>query len=191
MQTRSTIDECAIALQTIVSPVKAFAALRATPCWRIALLSTIVLDCIGLSLAHAAWWQAIVTVPSLALLQTILAVIVAKWAGGEAPLRSLWAAMVAVSLPGLGIGSLVSGALAAAQTAGGTRVHATMLSLAVLDASPRLHASLAAVTPFSLWQCALFAIAMHVVARLSPVRSVLAGMLMLSIVVAFAALRTH
>jgi hypothetical protein len=97
--------------------------------------------------------------------------------------------MAAISLPGLGIGSLVNGALAALSTGG--RVQATMLSLAVLDAPPRLHFALAAVTPFSLWQCALFAIAMHVVARLSPVRSALAGVLLLSIVVSLAALRAH
>jgi Yip1 domain len=133
------------------------------------------------------WLFAIVILPIVLFIQTIVMLVLNVIGRGAASFGSLWAAAANSALPSLGLGAIVTAILVVLRGPDSFEraldVQTAMPSLALLapGAPLKLHAFLAAFTPFSLWGCFLIATAMVVIGRVSRAVAWTTGILLLLI----------
>jgi hypothetical protein len=131
------------------------------------------------------WLFAIVILPIVILIQTIVMLVFNAVGRGSASFASLWAASANIVVASLGLGTIVASLLVMLRGPDTFEkpldVQTAMPSLALLapGAPVKLHAFLAAFTPFSLWGCALIATAMLVTARVPRAMAWTTGIVML------------
>jgi hypothetical protein len=131
------------------------------------------------------WLFAIIILPIIVFVQTIIMLVFNAIGRGSASFASLWAASANIAVASLGLGAVVAAILVTLRGADTFAhpldVQTAMPSLALLapGAALKLHAFLAAFTPFSLWGCFLIATAMMVTARVSPAIAWTTGIVML------------
>jgi hypothetical protein len=140
------------------------------------------------------WLFAIVILPIVVFMQTIVMLVFKAIGRGSASFGSLWAASSNITLVSLGLGAIVTALLVALRGSDSFEraldVQTAMPSLALLapGAPLKLHAFLAAFTPFSLWGCFLIATAMLVTARVPRAIAWTTGIVMLLVGGSFFAL---
>jgi hypothetical protein len=140
------------------------------------------------------WLFAIVILPIVILVQTIVMLIFKAAGRGSATFASLWAASTNIVVVSLGLGAIVLALVVALRGADSFErpldVQTAMPSLALLaPAAPlKVHAFLAAFTPFSLWGCFLIATSMMLTARVSRPIAWATGIVMLFVGASFFAM---
>ena len=140
-----------------------------------------------LRIVSFTWLFAIIVLPVVIFLQTIVMLVFNAIGRGSASFASLWAASANIAVASLGLGALVAGILVTLRGADSFErsidVQTAMPSLGLLapGAPIKLHAFLSAFTPFSLWGCYLIATAMLVIGRVSPAIAWTTGIIMLLI----------
>jgi hypothetical protein len=131
------------------------------------------------------WVFAIVMLPIAILIQTIIMLVFNAIGRGSASFASLWAASANIIVASLGLGTIAAALLVMLRGADtfdkALDVQTAMPSLALLapGATAKLHAFLGAFTPFSLWGCALIAMAMMIIARVPRTLAWTTGIAML------------
>lgn len=148
----------------------------------------LVLKIVGFS-----WAFAVVILPIVFLIQTVIMTIFKAIGRGDASFGTLWAAAVNIAFPSIGLSAIVTAAIALLRGPNSfdrtIDVQTAMPSLGLLaPAAPlKLHAFLASINPFTLWGCGLMIAAMAVTARVSRPIAWTAGIVMLVVAAGFAA----
>lgn len=140
-----------------------------------------------MAFASFSWLMAIVAIPFVALIQTLVMLLANRIGGGDGTFRRFWSLAMNVAVPGaigvllLGIIDYIRGTESFAHM---TDLSAGMPSLGMLvpGGSPFVHGLLGAVTVIVLWQTILAGFGMIGVARIAkPVAWSTAGVFLLTI----------
>jgi Yip1 domain len=119
------------------------------------------------------WVIGVIVLPIGMLVQTVILYLGKIFGKGDGTFGELWAAVVNIAVPAMGVSALVLAAIVllrgAASFNSAAEVSSAMPSLALLvpPAQLKLHAFLAVFNPFVLWGFGLNVAAMTVVARVS------------------------
>ncbi len=140
---------------------------------------------VTLKIVSFSWAVAIVVLPLVLLLQTVVMLVFKAIGKGDASFGTLWAVANHTALPSVGLGAVCTALIVVLRGpesfTQSIDVQTAMPSLGMLAAGapPKLHAFLASINPFSLWGCVLIVIAMSVTARVSRPIAWSTGILML------------
>lgn len=128
---------------------------------------------ISVTVVRFAWLFPIIVLPFYILIQTVILLVFRAIGRGDAGFGQIWAAVTNITVPALGLGSIVLALIAIVRGpdsfGSSFEVQTAMPSLAMLapGAPVKLHGFLAAFTPFTLWSAWLTATMMSVTTRVS------------------------
>ncbi|HEY1654330.1 MAG TPA: hypothetical protein VGF86_04365 [Candidatus Tumulicola sp.] len=128
---------------------------------------------LSLTIVRWVWLITPVIAVIIVLVQSVVMWIFKAIGRGDAPFRALWAASANITVPVLGLSSVITTIIVLVRGPDSfnsqAEVQTAMPSLALLvpASAVKLHAFAAALNPFSIWGCGLTIGAMAIVARVS------------------------